>query len=55
MLGGGPLLEPNPEGFISLAWVGMLYASQNLFIFLFAAVGLDYRFKTNLLSPFPVE
>jgi len=27
----------------------------NLFLFIFAADGLDYRFKMKLLSPFPIK
>lgn len=55
MLGSGPPLEPNPESFFSHAFDGAVYISQNLLIFIFAAVGLDFCFKVGLLSPFPMK
>ncbi|XVE58143.1 hypothetical protein DITRI_Ditri04bG0146600 [Diplodiscus trichospermus] len=54
-LGGGPTLELEPESFLSHAVDGAVYVSQNLFIFLFAAVGLDFCIKMRLLSPFPMK
>ncbi|GKV04003.1 hypothetical protein SLEP1_g16222 [Rubroshorea leprosula] len=54
-LGGGPPLELNPASIFSHAFDGALYVSQNLFIFIFAAVGLDFCFKTRLLSSFPMK
>lgn len=54
-LSGGPLLELNYESFLSHALNGTTYVSENLLIFVFAAVGLDYCFKTGLLSPFPIN
>ena len=54
-LGGGPPLELDPESFLSHAVDGALYVSQNLIIFLFAAVGLDFCIKMRLLSPFPMK
>ncbi|KAI9108269.1 hypothetical protein K1719_020752 [Acacia pycnantha] len=53
-LGGGPLLELNYESFLSHALDGTTFVSENLLIFGFSAVGLDYCFKTRLLSPFPL-
>ncbi|XP_061344855.1 uncharacterized protein LOC133290736 [Gastrolobium bilobum] len=54
-LGGGPLLELNFESFLSHVQNGTIYVSENLFIFVSAAVGLDYCLKTRLLSPFPID
>lgn len=54
-LGGGPFLELNVDSFISHARDGTIYVSENLLIFAFAAVGLDYCIKTRLLSPFPIN
>ncbi|KAJ4846331.1 hypothetical protein Tsubulata_005925 [Turnera subulata] len=54
-LGGGPPLELNPESFLSHAFGGATLVSQNLLIFFFAAVSLDFCFKTELLSPFPMK
>ncbi|PIA34733.1 hypothetical protein AQUCO_03700183v1 [Aquilegia coerulea] len=53
-LGAGPALELNRASFLSHAFDGALYVSESLLVFLFAAVGLDYFFKLNLLSPFPI-
>ncbi|KAK7265958.1 hypothetical protein RIF29_18593 [Crotalaria pallida] len=55
MLSGGPLLQLNFESFLSHAKDGTIYVSENLFIFVSAAVALDYCFKTRLLSPFPMD
>ncbi|XP_022738439.1 uncharacterized protein LOC111291114 isoform X3 [Durio zibethinus] len=54
-LGGGPPLELDPESFLSHAVDGAVYVSQNLIIFLFAAIGLDFCIKMRLLSPFPIK
>ncbi|KAE8727328.1 transcription factor MYB86 [Hibiscus syriacus] len=54
-LGGGAPLELDAQSFLSHAVDGALYVSQNLFIFLFAAVGLDFCIKTRILSPFPMK
>ncbi|KAF7824953.1 homer protein [Senna tora] len=54
-LGGGPVLELNLESFLSHALDGVVYVSENLLVFVFAAVSLDYCFKTRLLSPFPID
>ncbi|TXG50751.1 hypothetical protein EZV62_023275 [Acer yangbiense] len=55
MLLGGPPLELNTESFLSHAFNGAVYVSENLLIFFFAAVGLDFCFKMRLLSPFPMK
>lgn len=55
MLGSGPPLELNTESILSHAFDGAVYVSENLLIFVFAAVGLDYCFKMRLLSPFPLK
>ncbi|OIW06656.1 hypothetical protein TanjilG_04050 [Lupinus angustifolius] len=55
MLDGGPPLELNFDSFLSHAQYGTIYVSENLFIFVSAAIALDYCFKTRLLSPFPIE
>ncbi|GAB2296220.1 hypothetical protein Dimus_030348 [Dionaea muscipula] len=52
-LDGGPPLELNMESFISHAVDGVLSVSQDVFIFIFSAVALDFCFKMRLLSPFP--
>ncbi|XP_062074636.1 uncharacterized protein LOC133778657 [Humulus lupulus] len=54
-LSAGQPLELNTESLLSHAFDGATYVSQNLFVFAFAAVGLDYCFKARLLSPFPIE
>ncbi|XP_030951793.1 uncharacterized protein LOC115975229 [Quercus lobata] len=55
MLGSGPPLELNTGSFLSHAFDGAVYVSENLFLFVFASVGLDYCFKMKLLSPFPIK
>ncbi|KAF9689177.1 hypothetical protein SADUNF_Sadunf01G0064600 [Salix dunnii] len=54
-LAGGQPLELNPESFLSHAFNGAMYVSENLLIFAFAAVSLDFLFKMGLLSPFPMK
>lgn len=54
-LDGGNPLELNAGSFVSHAFDGAIYVSQSLFVFLSAAVALDYCFKTGLLSPFPIK
>lgn len=54
-LAGGQPLELDPESFLSHAFNGAKYASENLLIFAFAAVSLDFCFKMGLLSPFPMK
>ena len=51
----GPPLELNTGSFLSHAFDGAVYVSENLFLFVFASVGLDYCFKMKLLSPFPIK
>ncbi|XP_008239243.1 PREDICTED: uncharacterized protein LOC103337855 [Prunus mume] len=54
-LDGGQPLELNAGSFLSHAFDGALYLSQSLFVFLSAAIALDYCFKARLLSPFPIK
>ncbi|TYH97906.1 hypothetical protein ES332_A12G272800v1 [Gossypium tomentosum] len=54
-LGGGAPLELDPGSFLSHAVDGAVYVSQNLLVFLFAAVGLDFCIKMRILSPFPMK
>ncbi|XP_057520475.1 uncharacterized protein LOC130800809 isoform X2 [Amaranthus tricolor] len=53
-LSGGSPLELNTESFISHAVDGGFLVLQDLFIFTFAAVSLDFCFKTRFVSPFPI-
>ncbi|CAI8595725.1 unnamed protein product [Vicia faba] len=55
ILSAGPILQLNFESLLSYAWDGTIYVSENLIIFLFAAISLDYCLKTRLLSPFPID
>ncbi|KAL5814375.1 hypothetical protein ACOSQ4_025016 [Xanthoceras sorbifolium] len=55
MLSGGPALELNTESFLSHGFNGAVYVTENLLIFGFAVVGLDFCFKMRLLSPFPMK
>lgn len=55
ILSTGPFLELNFESLLSYAWDGTIYVSENLIIFLSAAISLDYCLKTKLLSPFPID
>ncbi|KAK9275511.1 hypothetical protein L1049_022778 [Liquidambar formosana] len=54
-LGGGQPLELDAGSFLSHAFDGAVYVSENLLIFVFAAVGLDLCFKTRFISPFPIK
>ncbi|KAK9145726.1 hypothetical protein Sjap_005629 [Stephania japonica] len=54
-LGAGPPLELNNASLWSHIVDGATLVSENLFVFLFASVALDYCFKMRLLSPFPVK
>nr|GMD05498.1 homer protein [Ipomoea batatas] len=54
-LSNGPPLELNSASFISHALDGATSVSENLLIFLFAAVGLDLCIKLRILSPFPID
>ncbi|KAI7738135.1 hypothetical protein M8C21_014544 [Ambrosia artemisiifolia] len=54
-LGGGPPMELEVGSITSHAFTGAVYVSENLLIFLFAAVGLDFCIKLGFLSPFPIE
>ncbi|XP_019170213.1 PREDICTED: uncharacterized protein LOC109165752 [Ipomoea nil] len=54
-LSNGPPLELNSASFISHALDGGTSVSENLLVFLFAAVGLDLCMKLRILSPFPID
>ncbi|KAA8526097.1 hypothetical protein F0562_007803 [Nyssa sinensis] len=54
-LDGGPPLELETGSFLSHAFDGAIYVSENLLIFVFAAVGLDFCYKMRILSPFPIR
>ncbi|KAM7259361.1 hypothetical protein ACFE04_015102 [Oxalis oulophora] len=54
-LGGGPPLELNLGSLSSHAFDGALLVSENLLVFVFAGVGLDFCLKTGILSPFPIK
>lgn len=55
VLSGGPPLELNTGSFLSHAIDAALYVSENLLVFAFASVALDFCFKMRLLSPFPIR
>ncbi|KVH44675.1 uncharacterized protein LOC112504160 [Cynara cardunculus var. scolymus] len=54
-LGGGPPMELEVGSVLSHAFSGAVFISENLLIFLFATVGLDFCIKLGILSPFPIE
>ncbi|KAI3792665.1 hypothetical protein L2E82_06553 [Cichorium intybus] len=54
-LAGGPPMELEAGSILSHAITGAVYVSENLLIFLFAGVGLDFCIKLGILSPFPIE
>ncbi|KAL0550568.1 hypothetical protein IC582_015090 [Cucumis melo] len=54
-LDGGVPLELSAESFSSHVIDAAVYVSENLYIFICAAVALDYCFKMSLLSPFPIR
>lgn len=54
-LEGGPPLQLDADSLLSHAFDGAVYVSENLLIFLFAAVGLDFFIKLRILSPFPID
>lgn len=51
----GNSLELSPDGLISSSVMGGISVAQNIFIFLFAAVALDFCFKMRIVSPFPMK
>ncbi|KAG6396409.1 hypothetical protein SASPL_142558 [Salvia splendens] len=55
MLEAGAPLELNASSIVSHAFDGAVYVSENLLIFLFAGVALDFCIKLRILSPFPIE
>ncbi|XP_031476850.1 uncharacterized protein LOC116248286 [Nymphaea colorata] len=48
-------MQFNEYTLVNCARDAAIYVSENIFIFLFAAIGLDYCFKVRLLSPFPMR
>lgn len=52
-LDGGVPLEFNAESLSSHVFDAAVYVSENLYVFISAAVALDYCMKMRLLSPFP--
>ncbi|GAV68714.1 hypothetical protein CFOL_v3_12217 [Cephalotus follicularis] len=54
-MAGGLPLEPTAGSLWSHTYDGAVYVSENLLVFLFAAIGLDFCFKIRLLSPFPIK
>ncbi|XP_058085212.1 uncharacterized protein LOC131232755 [Magnolia sinica] len=54
-LEAGQPLEFTSGSILSHAVDGALDVSENLFIFIFASISLDYCFKMRLLSPFPIR
>ncbi|KAF7151604.1 hypothetical protein RHSIM_Rhsim02G0251400 [Rhododendron simsii] len=54
-LDGGPPLELEMGSFLSHAVGSAVYVAENLLVFLFAGIALDYCFKMRLLSPFPIR
>ncbi|KAI3894937.1 hypothetical protein MKX03_022875 [Papaver bracteatum] len=55
VLEAGPPLELDTQSFLSHAVDGAVSVAENLLIFVFASVALDFCFKMRLLSPFPVK
>ncbi|KAF8700961.1 hypothetical protein HU200_033848 [Digitaria exilis] len=55
MLESGRTLELSTDTLISVALDGAVRVVENIFIFLPAAVALDYCFKMGFLSPFPTR
>ncbi|XP_026387920.1 uncharacterized protein LOC113283005 [Papaver somniferum] len=55
VLEAGPRLELDSQSFLSHAVDGAVNVAENLLIFVFASVALDFCFKMRLLSPFPVK
>ncbi|KAL0920812.1 hypothetical protein M5K25_009982 [Dendrobium thyrsiflorum] len=51
----GKPLELNLASFVSHSIDGAVSVSENIIIFLAAAIALDFCFKMRLLSPFPME
>lgn len=55
ILEGGPPLELEMGSLVSHAINGAVCVSENILIFGFAAVAMDFCFKTGVLSPFPIQ
>ncbi|XP_008803064.2 uncharacterized protein LOC103716725 [Phoenix dactylifera] len=54
-LDAGKPLELNNDSFIAYSIDGAVYVLEDIFIFLSAAIALDFCFKMRLLSPFPIR
>ncbi|KAL9246631.1 hypothetical protein vseg_020142 [Gypsophila vaccaria] len=54
-LSGASPLELTSASLFSHALDATFYVSQDLLIFVFAAVTLDFCFKTRIVSPFPIK
>ncbi|KAH9612063.1 hypothetical protein KSS87_023005, partial [Heliosperma pusillum] len=54
-LGATSPLELNSESLLSHALDAAFFVSQDLLVFVFAAVTLDFCFKTRVISPFPIK
>ncbi|KAK3129642.1 hypothetical protein QOZ80_6BG0482710 [Eleusine coracana subsp. coracana] len=52
---GGRTFELSTDALMSIALSGAVSVVENIFIFLPAAVALDYCFKMRILSPFPAR
>ncbi|WVZ65638.1 hypothetical protein U9M48_014967 [Paspalum notatum var. saurae] len=55
LLESGRTLELSTDTLISVALDGAVSVVENIFIFLPAAIALDYCFKMRFLSPFPIR
>jgi hypothetical protein len=55
MLESGRTLELSTDTLISIVLDGAVSVVENIFVFLPAAVALDYCFKMRFLSPFPTR
>jgi len=53
LLESGRTIELSTDSLISVALDGAVSVVENIFIFLPAAVALDYCFKMRFFSPFP--
>ncbi|XP_051136875.1 uncharacterized protein LOC127255404 isoform X2 [Andrographis paniculata] len=55
MLGAGLPVEMDANSIFSIALDGAVSISENLLVFLFAGIALDYCFKLRIISPFPMD
>lgn len=54
-LGAGLHLELDTGNLFSIARDGAFCISENLLIFFFAGIGLDFCMKLGVVSPFPID